>query len=66
MIDNCAITCLDLFNNNFDKESVEIISRMLEKNKSLEYLGLSRNFLTNVDEILNKLKKRFLDEEETT
>jgi hypothetical protein len=35
---------------------------MLEKNKSIEYLGLSRNNLSNIDEILEKLKRKILTE----
>lgn len=37
---------------------------MLEYNKSIEYLGLSRNNLDNVDLILEKLKRRLLEDAE--
>jgi hypothetical protein len=37
---------------------------MLVTNKSLEYLGLAKNNISNLDPIFEKLTKRVLDEAE--
>lgn len=64
---NVQLKFFDLYDNNLSANSLAHLSTLLEKNRTLESLGLSKNNLTDLDQIaplLQNIGKFLLSEEE--